>query len=484
MAEETKNIAVFIFRRDFRVEDNTAFLECLETHDVVYPIFVFSPEQIDKNEYRSEKAIQFMIESLFDLSESLSVSYYYGDVLKILTKMRTKLGVFDVYVNRDYSPYSVHRDTTIFKWCSEHEHSFYMADDALLNDFIDGVFKVETAEHIKLMEEEKIYQKFTPYYNLVIQNAKRIREPRIETHTMNLIRERIGARIITSETIELNDAYFRFCKPSDTIAVNGGRKIGFPVFRKRVISGEFGDYGKKHNDLNYETSMLSAYLKFGCLSPREVFAIVKSKYGVHHDLIRQLVWRDFYYRLMFAFPRVLGGQIGHKNAALREKYDNIDWYRKKDWLEAWKYGETGFPIVDACMRQLLETGFMHNRGRLIVSSFLVKTMGIDWREGEKWFASRLVDYDPANNNGNWQWTAGTGADSQPYFRIFNPWTQSEKFDTNGEYIKRWLPELKEVEAKLIHKWWKYGNKTIYKLPILDYTAQRSVILEMYKEGMK
>jgi deoxyribodipyrimidine photo-lyase len=111
-------------------------------------------------------------------------------------------------------------------------------------------------------------------------------------------------------------------------------------------------------------------------------------------------------------------------------------------------------------------------------------MGIDWREGEKWFASRLVDYDPANNNGNWQWTAGTGADSQPYFRIFNPWTQSEKFDTNGEYIKRWLPELKEVEPKLIHKWWKYGNKTIYKLPILDYTSQRSVILEMYKEGVK
>lgn len=481
--------AVFIFRRDLRVEDNTALLSCLENHEKVYPIFVFSPEQIKPNEYRSEKAVQFMIESLFDLSESIRFQTYYGDILQILNKMKTKLNDFDVYVNRDYSPYSVQRDTKIFKWCSKQGLHMYAADDVLLNDLKEGVFKLETEADLQwkpssASPSQRIYQKFTPYYNLVIREAKSIREPMFEEKITTWIRERIGATIITKETIRLEDAYYKFCTPTDKIAVNGGRKTGFPVFRKRLISGDFGDYTKKHNDLTYQTTILSPYLKFGCISVREVFAMVKSKYGIHHDIIRQLVWRDFYYRIIFAFPHVLGGQIGKKNEALKEKYDGIMWERKKLWLEAWKWGQTGFPIVDACMRELIETGYMHNRGRLIVSSFLVKTMGIDWREGEKWFASQLVDHDNAANNQNWQWTAGSGADSQPYFRIFNPWLQSEKFDPQAEYIKKWIPQLADVEPKMIHRWYKHADKNIYKLPILDYTKQKGIVLDMYKDGLK
>lgn len=478
--------AVFIFRRDLRVEDNTALLSCLETHEKVYPIFVFSPEQIKPNEYRSEKAVQFMIESLFDLYESIRFQTYYGDILQILNKMKTKLNDFDVYINRDYSPYSVQRDTKIFKWCSKHDVEMYGVDDVLLNDLRDGVFKIENEADLKWnpSSPHKIYQKFTPYYNLVIREAKTIREPMFQEKITTWIREKIGKNIITSESIKLEDAYYKFCMPTDKIVVNGGRKTGFPMFRKRLISGDFGDYTKNHNNLTYKTTILSPYLKFGCISVREVFAMVKSKYGIRHDIIRQLVWRDFYYRIIFAFPHVLGGQIGKKNEALKPRYDGIMWERNNKWLEAWKRGETGFPIVDACMRELMETGYMHNRGRLIVSSFLVKTMGIDWREGEKWFASQLVDHDNAANNQNWQWTAGSGADSQPYFRIFNPWLQSEKFDPTCEYIKQWIPQLADVEPKIIHRWYKHGNKSIYELPILDYTKQKVIILDMYKDGLK
>jgi deoxyribodipyrimidine photo-lyase len=480
---EKVTTAVYIFRRDLRIEDNTAFLDCLEKYDTIYPIFVFTPEQIKKNDYRSEKAIQFMIESLLDLSDSLNITTYFGDVLNILSKIKRKIGVFDVYANRDYSPYSVYRDTTILKWCIKNDHGLYMADDVLLNDLKEGIFKVENEKQLQWDESQKAYQKFTPYYNLVMKHLKNIREPRIDTHTMELIKTKIGRKILMTETIKLADAYFKFCEPNENIIVHGGRKVGFPLFRKRVISGEFSDYAKKHNELTYNTTVLSPYLKFGCLSVREVYAIIKSKHGVHHDIIRQLVWRDFYHRLMFAFPHVLKGQITGKNEALKSKYDNIKWENNKRWLEAWKYGNTGFPIVDACMRQMLTTGYMHNRGRLIVSSFLVKIMGIDWREGEKWFACQLVDYDPANNNGNWQWTAGTGADSQPYFRIFNPWTQSDKHDKNAEYIKKWIPELKDVEPKHIHSWFKYGDESVYITPILNYTEQRNIILKMYKDGL-
>jgi deoxyribodipyrimidine photo-lyase len=484
--KKTTTNAVFIFRRDLRVEDNTALLSCLETHEKVYPIFVFSPEQIKPNEYRSEKAVQFMIESLFDLRESINFQCYYGDILQILNKMKTKLKTFDVFLNRDYSPYSVQRDTKIFKWCVKHGLGMYVADDILLNDFRDGVFKVESDADLKWTAEksDKIYQKFTPYYNIVIRQAKTIREPIMDENMMKWIRTKTNVNITTSETIQLEHAYYKFCTPSVKIAMNGGRKTGFPAFRKRLISGEFSDYTKKHNDLTYRTTTLSPYLKFGCISVREVFAMVKSKYGIHHDIIRQLVWRDFYYRIIFAFPHVLGGQIGKKNEALKEKYDEIEWERNKSWLEAWKWGNTGFPVVDACMRELVETGYMHNRGRLIVSSFLVKTMGIDWREGEKWFASRLIDHDNAANNQNWQWTAGSGADSQPYFRIFNPWLQSEKFDPQTEYIKKWVPELADVEPKVIHRWYKMGDKDIYMLPILDYTKQKGIVLDMYKDGLK
>ena len=216
---------------------------------------------------------------------------------------------------------------------------------------------------------------------------------------------------------------------------------------------------------------LSAYIKFGCISIREVYKKFKSNVKI----IRQLIWRDFYANILFEYPNVL-------HQAMKEKYRKIKWNHNVQYLNAWKEGKTGFPIVDAAMRELNETGFMHNRGRLIVSSFLIKTLLINWQEGEKYFATRLIDYDPASNNGNWQWGASTGVDSQPYFRIFNPWLQSKTHDPDCAYIKKWIPELKDIPNKEIHKWYNYCNnytKLKYLFPIVDFDKQKKLSLKMY-----
>jgi deoxyribodipyrimidine photo-lyase len=241
----------------------------------------------------------------------------------------------------------------------------------------------------------------------------------------------------------------------------------------------FKEYDSTRNDLTQNTTMLSAYLKYGCVSVREVYSVMLKQFSKSHPLIRQLVWRDFYIHLLDAFPRVLKGK------SLKEKYDAIKWENNRSLFNAWKRGETGYPIVDANMRMLNKVGYMHNRGRLIVASFLVKTLLVDWRWGEKYFAQQLIDYDPAANNGNWQWVSGSGADSQPYFRIFNPWSQSAKHDVDAEFIKEWIPELETVEPKHIHQWDKWCEDERYKGikypdPIVDYSAMRNKTLALYK----
>ena len=244
---------------------------------------------------------------------------------------------------------------------------------------------------------------------------------------------------------------------------------------------KFKDYDTSRNDMSKITTHLSAYIKFGCLSIREVFLKLKKLFGLNDPLIRQLIWREFYYHLGFGFPDRFG-------KALKPKYDNIKWKKNTKHLNAWKKGETGFPIVDACMKQINETGYMHNRGRLIVASFLVKNLGIDWREGEKYFAQSLVDYDELINNGNWQWVSGSGADSQQYIRVFNPSLQAEKFDKEAKYIKKWLPNLSQIPNKELFYWQDYYNN--YKLkdinyvkPIIDYKESKKTVMEIYKKGL-
>jgi deoxyribodipyrimidine photo-lyase len=223
------------------------------------------------------------------------------------------------------------------------------------------------------------------------------------------------------------------------------------------------------------TSHFSAHLKFGTLSVREVFSGIAQVLELDHPLLRQLYWRDFMTHIAYHFPHV----FGH---AFIEKFDRLPWENNRDYFDAWTQGRTGFPIVDAGMRELNETGFMHNRVRMIVASFLTKDLRISWRWGERYFAQHLIDYDPCLNNGNWQWAASTGCDAQPYFRIFNPWLQQQKFDANGEYIYRWVPELRGVPLKTIHQWDKKHAGNFYPAPIVDHSKESQITKAFFKNA--
>ena len=239
---------------------------------------------------------------------------------------------------------------------------------------------------------------------------------------------------------------------------------------------------------------ISHYLKYGVISIREAYHNIKKNFthkASYDAIIRQLYWRDFYTLIAWYYPQVLGYAFDSKksqwselkeNSSLNTRYNNVKWSYNEKIIKAWKEGKTGFPIVDAGMRQLVETGYMHNRVRLITASFLTKICGIDWRIGEKWFAQHLIDYDPIINNGNWQWVAGGGADSQPFFRVFNPWLQQAKFDKDALYIKQYLPELKNIEPEKIHKMEKIND--LYIKQIVDYSEIKEVTLEKYRAIFK
>ena len=223
------------------------------------------------------------------------------------------------------------------------------------------------------------------------------------------------------------------------------------------------------------TSQLSSHLRFGTISPRTVYDIVGTSTEGREAFIRQLAWRDWYAHLLFENPQM-------PTSAIRPEYDHIQWRSDPVGLKAWKDGRTGYPIVDAGMRQLAQTGWMHNRVRMIAGSFLVKDLLIDWREGERWFRHLLIDAEPSQNAGNWQWVAGTGTDASPYFRIFNPITQSEKFDKAGDYIRTWVPELRELDAKTIH-WPGDAAPPNYPKPIVDHALARERALTAYKSAL-
>jgi deoxyribodipyrimidine photo-lyase len=252
------------------------------------------------------------------------------------------------------------------------------------------------------------------------------------------------------------------------LMVNGGRINGLKQLKQSAQTQKH--YPNTRNVFAVNTSQLSAYIKFGCVSVREVYRQFVHSFGIKSEIIRQLIWRDFYAHVLFGYPNY------------KSSLKSVRWSNNERHFDLWCKGMTGFPIVDASMRQLNSTGWMHNRGRLVVSSFLVKTLLIDWKWGEQYFANKLVDYDVASNNGNWQWISGSGVDSMPYYRVFNPWTQSEKYDPDAEYIKKWIPELKDVDPKIIHKWDVHKNtgvKIDYPAPIVDFSTQYHKMLERY-----
>ena len=453
---------LFIFRRDLRIVDNNGLNLLNEKCKNIFTIFIFTPEQVGSgNKYKSDNSVQFMIESLQDLASQINKSgghlyTFYGHNDKIVADCIKAFDINVVCFNLDISPYAKERDEKIIKLC-EHMKTYVMYDyDYYLHQ--PGTIVNGSGEP---------YQKFTPYYNTALKKKiespagpRKIHFKRSESHIPG--------------KISLEQAFNKFTKENPDILVHGGRPEAIKTLKTAVRTQTH--YPKTHNELDKQTTQLSAYLKFGCISIREAYKALHGK----RDIIRQLIWRDFYANILYSFPHVLGH-------AMKQKYNKVHWHHNTNWFKAWCDGETGFPVVDAGMRQLNETGYMHNRARLIVASFLTKTLLIDWREGEEYFASKLTDYDPASNNGNWQWVASTGADSQPYFRIFNPWEQAKNFDPDCEYIKKWVPELADVPDKDILNWeteWNKFKDIKYCKPIVDYKKQKDLALKMFGNVFK
>jgi deoxyribodipyrimidine photo-lyase len=460
--------SIFIFRRDFRLDDNSGLLKAVSDSNLVYPIFIVNPLQVsDKNSYKSQNSIQFMHESLKEL-ETISnnkLTVFHGhdldvlkDILKSQSKKSEKTSVKKVYSNQDYTPFAKKRDQEIKEFLAKNDIEFITTEDYTLTPI----------ESVKT-DNGSPYTKYTPYKNKAIKI--KVPEPRDfdkKNHAkLSSLSGGVGVDVLE-----------KYYKKNEQINVHGGRSLALDIIKN---SKNFVDYVKRRDELTFKTTFLSGYIKFGCVSIREIY------YGFHKNLpkdsafFNELYWHDFYAQAIYFNPKVLEGK------SMDERFDKIKWSGTQELFEKWCNGETGFPVVDAAMKQINTTGFMHNRARMIVASFLVKTLMCNWRWGEKYFAQHLLDYDPCSNVGGWLWSAGGGFDSQPYFRIFNPWLQSEKFDKNAEYIKKWLPELKDVPPKDIHTWnesyVKYtdSDKIKYPKPCVDYSANRVKALETYKK---
>ena len=461
MTDKFEN-GLFIFRRDLRIIDNNGLNLLNEKCKNVFTIFIFTPEQVGNgNKYKSDNSVQFMIQSLADLASQISkagghIYTFYGHNDSVVADCIKAWDINLVCFNLDITPYAKERDAKIIKLC-EHMKTYIMYD----YDY----YLCEPGSVLNGSGET--YQKFTPFYN----TAKKIKveKPASKRH---LSLKKSDAHI--PNKISLDEAMKKFVgNENPDILVHGGRENA--IKQLRIAAKNIKHYEKSRDELSKPTSQLSAYIKFGNISVREVYYAFKS----NHAFIRQLYWRDFYSGVLYSFPRVLGH-------ALKPKYDKIKWRHNERWFDAWCKGITGIPIVDASQRQLLQTGWTHNRGRMISSSILIKILLIDWRKGEQFYAQHLVDYDVASNNGGWQFSSGSGADSQPYFRYFNPYTQSKDHDPKCEYIKKWIPELRDVPNEDIHNWdtaWENHKDIKYPKPIVDYKEQREKSIKMYKDAL-
>ena len=447
--------SLFIFRRDLRLEDNTALINALQSSECIIPCFILDPRQVESkyNEYKSNNALQFMVESLRDLDKQLSLLkhndqirlyLFYGEQETVVKQLISSEKIDAVYCNRDYTPFSKKRDSNIKEICYQNNIAFYQYADSLINE-----------PEFVIDDNGKPFKIFSYFLKKAITLF--VNSPQIYPYENNFYLESIESEV---EKEEIYKTVIE--EPNEYIYCHGGRKNCLKIL---MNLNRFKDYQseKRYYPAKQQTTGLSAHIKFGTCSIREVYHSIKNQLGIDHLLIKQLYWRDFFTYIAHHFPYVFG-------KSFHQKYDKIKWDNNKTAFKIWCNGITGFPIVDAGMRQLNKTGFMPNRLRMIVASFLTKDLHIDWRYGEKYFAQKLVDYDPCVNNGSWQWVASTGCNVQHYLRIFNPWIQQKKIDPECEYIKKWVTELKDVPVRLIHNLDKQRPLQVidYPIPILDH----------------
>lgn len=452
--------ALFVFRRDLRLRDNTGLIRALRDSAEVIPAFIFDPRQTARHPYRSGNALQFMAASLVELDRELRArgSHLYlfrGEAEKVVSRLIRSEALDAVCVNRDYTPFSRRRDAAIEDACRERNTAFVSSGDSLLNE-PEAVAKADGNP----------YTVFTPFFNA--SRALDVRPPQDNTfanYHARKIRAEAGEAVYERVLGQRNDRIFR----------QGGRAEAVRILGRM---GRFRAYGKTRDLPALDgTTGLSAHNKFGTISIREFHQAVRTSLGPGHALLRQLYWRDFFTHVAVHFERVFGRPF-------HAEYERLAWRDDPRRLRRWQEGTTGFPIVDAGMRQLSATGFMHNRARMVCASFLVKDLHIDWQEGERYFAAKLEDYDPCVNNGNWQWVASTGCDAGPYFRIFNPWLQQKRHDPEAVYIKRWVPELAAAAPDLIHRLGRAEGRPPggYPSPVVDHAAETVRALAMYRQA--
>ena len=459
--EDKYRRSLFLFRRDLRVRDNNGLIEASAASETVVPAFIFDPRLSSQNPYFSHNAFQFMVESLRDLARQVAAErgflcVFHGRPEGVVERLIAEEDIEAVFVNTDYTPFSRTRDAAIAKVCDERHIAFHCCSDVLLHEPGDV-----------LKDDGKPYTIFSHF----LRKARSIPVRPVNATRVN----NLSKLSIASESRER--FYHELPDQNALRSVRGGRQQSLKTLanlRKFAAYETEREYPAKRG-----TTRLSAHNKFGTCSIREVYHSVVDKLGVEHRLIVELFWRDFYSHIAFFFPHIFHGSF-------YPKYDALVWDATTQKFDAWRTGRTGFPVVDAGMRELNATGFMHNRVRMIVASFLIKDLHIDWRRGERYFAQNLVDYDRAVNNGNWQWCASTGCDAQPYFRIFNPWLQQRRYDPDCRYIKTWIPELQEIAPALLHSPDKLNEVTIpgYPAPVVDHAIESERAKKAYRTVAK
>jgi deoxyribodipyrimidine photo-lyase len=469
-------------RRDLRVADNTALNEAIKSAAPILPVFILADDILKERDDFSPLCVKFMTESLRDLDASYQslggkLIVRRGRFLEVMRSFVKEADAAAIYFNEDYEPAAKERDALITR-----EFSKAGLEVRAFKD------QVCFAKEEVLTKTAKPYTVFTPYKRAWLSLSEKISKPvappkRLSTPSIS------GIAIPTHEALGF--------KTTAVPLVTGGEREGkkcLAAFAEKRILRYKDDRDFPATD---GTSLLSAHLRFGTVSARTVYAAAVAAFDEAkkenetisvETFISELIWRDFYFQILENFPVV-------ERDSFQPSFRKLTWENREDYFEKWKTGTTGFPIVDAAMRQLNQTGWMHNRLRMIVASFLTKDLLIDWRWGEKYFMQTLIDGDMAANNGGWQWSASTGTDAQPYFRIFNPASQSEKFDPKGTFIKQFVPELNAVPEKYIHTPVELLKKSPllekelgitlgkqYPLPMIDHSTQREKALKMYKES--
>ncbi len=429
-------VSIFWFRRDLRIQDNRGFFEALQIGIPVQPIFIFDTNILNDLEDKADRRVEFIHQTLIQLHAELNqvgagLDVRMGEPVKIFSDLVSDYAVKHVFANHDYEPYALQRDAEVMTFLEKQGVSFHTFKDQVL---------LEKQEVVK--DDGKPYTVFTPY-------SRRWKATLQKEHLQSYPSEKLLAACATFQRADF---------PSLTSIGFSAAGISFPsaAWQPDTIKKY-----KERRDLPAVkgTTQLGLHLRFGTISIR---ALARQAGSLNETFLNELIWRDFYHMILWHFPHVVGNSF-------KPAYDAIQWRNNLDEFQAWCDGQTGYPIVDAGMRELNTTGYMHNRVRMIVASFLTKHLLIDWRWGEAYFAKKLLDFDLAANNGGWQWAAGSGCDAAPYFRVFNPYLQTQKFDPSLEYVRRWVPEFEELT---------------YARPIVAHEYARKRCLEVYAKALK